>query len=60
MTDNLVKGSNAEWSLTRRHHSEDIFGVQVCANDTAIAALAGHYIAKYTPDVDFVDLNLGW
>jgi hypothetical protein len=60
MTDNLCKGMNAEWSLTRRHPSEDIFGIQVCASDTTLAALAGHYINTYTPDVDFVDLNLGW
>jgi tRNA-dihydrouridine synthase 3 len=60
MTDNLCKGANLEWSLTRRHPSEDIFGIQVCANDVSIAALAGHFISTYTPNVDFVDLNLGW
>lgn len=50
-----------EWSLTRRHPSEDIFGVQVCASDVSIAAAAGAYLNEYAGDwIDFVDLNLGW
>ncbi|KAL3898343.1 MAG: hypothetical protein SGCHY_002805 [Lobulomycetales sp.] len=60
MTDNLVKGQQMEWSLTRRHPSEDIFGVQVCASDVSIAAAAGAYLNEYAGDwIDFVDLNLG-
>lgn len=29
LTDNLKKGASQEWALTRRHASEDIFGIQV-------------------------------
>jgi hypothetical protein len=32
MADKLLTGGAAEWSLVRRHESEDIFGVQIAGS----------------------------
>ncbi|KAK2834029.1 hypothetical protein Q7C36_014730 [Tachysurus vachellii] len=58
MCTNLLQGQASEWALLKRHHTEDIFGVQLegCFPDTMTrcAELLNHNI-----DVDFVDINCG-
>ncbi|XP_070514649.1 tRNA-dihydrouridine(47) synthase [NAD(P)(+)]-like isoform X1 [Cardiocondyla obscurior] len=54
----ILKGTQEEWALVKRHESEDIFGVQLCGNNpgvlTRCAQLLNHEI-----NVDYIDLNLG-
>ncbi|XP_055383606.1 tRNA-dihydrouridine(47) synthase [NAD(P)(+)]-like [Condylostylus longicornis] len=54
----LVKGLSQEWALTKRHESEDIFGVQVCGNSAQIIAQSVQLVSENV-DVDFIDLNIG-
>ncbi|NWS85103.1 DUS3L synthase, partial [Toxostoma redivivum] len=57
---NLLQGQSSEWALLKRHHTEDIFGVQ--------ASLEGAFpdtmtkcaeLLNRTINVDFVDINVG-
>ncbi|XP_055592092.1 tRNA-dihydrouridine(47) synthase [NAD(P)(+)]-like [Uranotaenia lowii] len=54
----LVKGINSEWALTKRHSSEDLFGVQLCGHSAKLLTYASELVAD-SADVDFIDLNLG-
>ncbi|KAB5565272.1 hypothetical protein PHYPO_G00239250 [Pangasianodon hypophthalmus] len=58
MCTNLLQGQASEWALLKRHHTEDVFGVQLegCFPDSMsrCAELLNHNI-----DVDFVDINSG-
>lgn len=54
----LVNASYSEWALTKRHKSEDVFGVQIEGNNAKIISYAAQLL-KENADVDFVDLNLG-
>ncbi|XP_005185201.1 tRNA-dihydrouridine(47) synthase [NAD(P)(+)]-like [Musca domestica] len=54
----LVKGMTQEWALSKRHESEDIFGVQLCGNNPNIIAQAAQLMQE-TAKVDFLDLNIG-
>lgn len=42
----------------KRHESEDLFGVQLCANNPHVLTRCGQLIEEQIK-VDFVDLNLG-
>eukprot|EP00730_Choanoeca_flexa_P018632 TRINITY_DN9070_c0_g2_i1.p1 TRINITY_DN9070_c0_g2~~TRINITY_DN9070_c0_g2_i1.p1 ORF type:complete len:609 (+),score=124.53 TRINITY_DN9070_c0_g2_i1:2-1828(+) len=55
---NLLQGSSAEWALLRRDTSEDIFGVQLCGNNTRVMSKVAELLSKET-DIDFIDLNCG-
>lgn len=54
----LVKGLNQEWALTKRHASEDLFGVQLCGSNPSIIAQAAQVLQE-TAQVDYLDLNIG-
>ncbi|XP_030381116.1 tRNA-dihydrouridine(47) synthase [NAD(P)(+)]-like [Scaptodrosophila lebanonensis] len=54
----LLKGLTQEWALTKRHQSEDIFGVQVCGNNPNVITQATQLLHE-TANVDYVDLNIG-
>ncbi|CAG9771897.1 unnamed protein product [Ceutorhynchus assimilis] len=58
LCSSLLKGMPQEWALLKRHHTEDIFGVQLCANNPYVLTKCGQMIEKEC-EVDFVDLNLG-
>lgn len=54
----IINGAMQEWALTKRHHSEDLFGVQLCGHIGKLVTYASQLIAEQA-DVDFIDLNLG-
>lgn len=54
----LVKGLTQEWALTKRHESEDVFGVQLCGNNPQLIAQAAQLLQENCK-VDYVDLNIG-
>ncbi|XP_066441477.1 tRNA-dihydrouridine(47) synthase [NAD(P)(+)]-like [Eleutherodactylus coqui] len=58
MCTNLLQGQPSEWALMRRHHTEDLFGVQLEGafpdTMTKCAELLNNSI-----EVDFVDINVG-
>jgi tRNA-dihydrouridine synthase 3 len=54
----LINGTFSEWALTKRHASEDVFGVQIEGNNSKVLAYASQLL-KENAEVDFVDLNLG-
>lgn len=54
----LINGAAQEWALTKRHESEDIFGVQICGHKAHLCSYAAQLIDENF-NVDFVDLNIG-
>lgn len=54
----LINGAAQEWALTKRHESEDIFGVQICGHKATLCSYAAQLINENF-NVDFVDLNIG-
>lgn len=54
----LLKGLGQEWALTKRHESEQIFGVQLCGNNPNVISQAAQVLHE-TARIDFIDLNIG-
>jgi tRNA-dihydrouridine synthase 3 len=54
----IINGALPEWALTKRHSSEDVFGVQLCGNKAKILSFAAQLLAEHI-DIDFIDLNIG-
>lgn len=54
----LINGMMQEWALTKRHPSEDLFGVQICGHNQKLVSYAAQVVAEHA-EVDFIDLNLG-
>lgn len=54
----LVKGMTQEWALTKRHESEDVFGIQICGNNVNMIAQTAQLLQE-TTKVDYLDLNIG-
>ncbi|CAO3668141.1 unnamed protein product [Rhizopus stolonifer] len=55
---NLLQGQQSEWALTKRHKSEDIFGIQICGPKVEQVTKAAE-VLNTEVDVDFIDLNMG-
>uniref|UniRef100_A0A7N4P9H3 tRNA-dihydrouridine(47) synthase [NAD(P)(+)] n=1 Tax=Sarcophilus harrisii TaxID=9305 RepID=A0A7N4P9H3_SARHA len=55
---NLLQGQSSEWALLKRHHTEDLFGVQLegAFPDTMTKCAE---LLNRTVEVDFVDINVG-
>ncbi|XP_050538477.1 tRNA-dihydrouridine(47) synthase [NAD(P)(+)]-like [Daktulosphaira vitifoliae] len=58
LSSSLLQGHNQEWALTKRHESEDLFGIQICGNNPYILTKSAQVLQE-TVDMDFIDLNLG-
>lgn len=58
MCSSLLQGSPQEWALVKRHKTEDVFGVQLCANNPHLLTRCGQLLQQET-NIDFIDLNLG-
>ncbi|NWT11089.1 DUS3L synthase, partial [Vireo altiloquus] len=58
---NLLQGQSSEWALLKRHHTEDIFGVQGQHLEGAFPDTMTKCaeLLNRTIDVDFVDINVG-
>jgi len=54
----LLQGHGPEWALLQRHHSEDMFGIQVCGRSPNQMARVAQLIEEQV-DCDFVDINMG-
>ncbi|XP_069734047.1 tRNA-dihydrouridine(47) synthase [NAD(P)(+)]-like isoform X2 [Phaenicophaeus curvirostris] len=54
----LLQGQSSEWALLKRHHTEDIFGVQLegAFPDTMTKCAE---LLNQSIEVDFVDINVG-
>lgn len=58
LSSSLLQGHNQEWALTKRHETEDIFGVQICGNNPYMLSKSAQVLQENV-DMDFLDLNLG-
>jgi len=58
LSSSLLQGHNQEWALTKRHETEDIFGVQICGNNPYMLTKSAQVLQENI-DMDFLDLNLG-
>ncbi|XP_018410308.1 PREDICTED: tRNA-dihydrouridine(47) synthase [NAD(P)(+)]-like [Nanorana parkeri] len=58
MCTNLLQGHCSEWALVKRHHSEDLFGVQLEGSFPDTMTKCAELLNR-TIDVDFVDINVG-
>lgn len=58
LSSSLLQGHNQEWALTKRHETEDIFGIQICGNNPYMLAKSAQVLQENT-NMDFLDLNLG-
>ncbi|CAG5132709.1 unnamed protein product [Candidula unifasciata] len=54
----LLKGKQSEWSLIKRHPSEDLFGVQICGSYPDTMTRCAQLLTE-TCSVDFIDINCG-
>lgn len=54
----ICNGISQEWALVKRHASEDLFGVQLCANNPQLLTFACQLL-KEKAELDFIDLNIG-
>uniref|UniRef100_UPI00359014CC tRNA-dihydrouridine(47) synthase [NAD(P)(+)]-like n=1 Tax=Myxine glutinosa TaxID=7769 RepID=UPI00359014CC len=58
MCTNLLQGQTSEWALLKRHHSEDVFGVQLEGGFPDTMTKCADLLNR-SIDIDFVDINMG-
>ncbi|PIK35899.1 tRNA-dihydrouridine synthase 3-like [Apostichopus japonicus] len=58
MCTNLLMGQSCEWALLRRHHTEDVFGVQLCGGFPDTMTKCAELLSSRL-DIDFIDVNVG-
>ncbi|BFZ01663.1 hypothetical protein BsWGS_04702 [Bradybaena similaris] len=54
----LLQGKQSEWSLIKRHPSEDLFGVQICGSYPDTMTRCAQLLTE-TCSIDFIDINCG-
>lgn len=54
----LLQGQQSEWALLKRHHTEDIFGIQLCGQHPDVMTRCSQLLSE-TTSFDFIDLNVG-
>ena len=54
-----AQGQQSEWALTKRHESEDKFGIQICGNRPELMIKCAELLSNEL-DIDFVDINVRW
>lgn len=60
LATSFLTASKEEWSLVRRHPSEQIFGIQLAGNKPGTLVPTAEIMAKeFAGNLDFVDLNCG-
>ena len=57
MSQSLIEGKASEWALCKKHPSEDIFGIQICAGEKNKAYKSIKLLDKYCPETSFFELN---
>jgi tRNA-dihydrouridine synthase 3 len=55
---NLLQGHPSEWALTKRHPSEDCFGIQICGAQPDVMTKCAELLEE-TVSMDFLDINMG-
>ncbi|XP_075683782.1 tRNA-dihydrouridine(47) synthase [NAD(P)(+)]-like [Rhinoderma darwinii] len=58
MCTNLLQGQPSEWALMKRHHTEDLFGVQLEGAFPDTMTKCAELLNK-SIEVDYVDINVG-
>ncbi|XP_015921599.1 tRNA-dihydrouridine(47) synthase [NAD(P)(+)]-like [Parasteatoda tepidariorum] len=54
----LLQGQQSEWALIKRHHTEDLFGIQLCGSQPEVMTRCCQVLSE-NASFDFIDLNLG-
>lgn len=54
----LLQAQVSEWALLKRHHTEDIFGVQICGAHPDVMTRCCQLLNEKV-SVDFIDVNMG-
>ncbi|CAG0922968.1 unnamed protein product [Notodromas monacha] len=58
LAKSLLNGRPDEWVLTKRHPTEDFFGVQICGSTANVLTKCVQVLVENL-ELDFIDLNMG-
>ncbi|GFY70604.1 tRNA-dihydrouridine(47) synthase-like [Trichonephila inaurata madagascariensis] len=54
----LLQGQQSEWALLKRHHTEDLFGIQLCGSHPDVMTRCCQVLSE-NASFDFIDINMG-